>query len=296
MATSFSKKYEEYFNTRLLMFKGRNLLIATKHGKEKVIAPILEKELGVKCFVASDLDTDQLGTFTGEIIRKDDPINSARNKCLMAMDLTNCDLAVASEGSFGPHSSFYFVPADDEFLLFIDKHNGLEIIAREISIETNFYFSEIKTEIELKEFANNAKFPSHGLILRKSKDDYKDIVKGITNEEILENTFFNLIANYKTAYIETDMRALYNPTRMKVIELATLKLANKINTVCPNCDTPGFGISDSNQGLPCDFCSFPTRDILSYIYSCQKCSHKKEEKYPNGQKNADPIYCDVCNP
>ena len=33
------------------MFKGRNLLIATKHEKEKVIAPILEKELGVKCFV-----------------------------------------------------------------------------------------------------------------------------------------------------------------------------------------------------------------------------------------------------
>jgi len=29
------------------MFKGRNLIIATKHSKEKVIAPIVEKELGV---------------------------------------------------------------------------------------------------------------------------------------------------------------------------------------------------------------------------------------------------------
>lgn len=60
------------------MFKGRNLLIATKHEKEKVIAPILEKELGVKCFVVTNLDTDEFGTFTGEIDRKDDPITTAK--------------------------------------------------------------------------------------------------------------------------------------------------------------------------------------------------------------------------
>lgn len=46
------------------MFKGRNLLIATKHEKEKVIAPILDKELGVNCFVVTNLDTDEFGTFT----------------------------------------------------------------------------------------------------------------------------------------------------------------------------------------------------------------------------------------
>ena len=28
------------------MFEGRNLLIATQHGKEKIIAPIFEKEFG----------------------------------------------------------------------------------------------------------------------------------------------------------------------------------------------------------------------------------------------------------
>lgn len=69
------------------MFKGRNLLIATKHEKEKVIAPILEKELGVKCVVATNLDTDALGAFTGEVERKDDPVTTARNKCIMAMEL-----------------------------------------------------------------------------------------------------------------------------------------------------------------------------------------------------------------
>ena len=44
------------------MFQGRELLIVTKHEKEKVISPILERELGVKCVVTDNFDTDILGT------------------------------------------------------------------------------------------------------------------------------------------------------------------------------------------------------------------------------------------
>jgi hypothetical protein len=36
------------------MFNGRKLLIATKHGKEKVIAPIIEKALSAICYTASN--------------------------------------------------------------------------------------------------------------------------------------------------------------------------------------------------------------------------------------------------
>lgn len=278
------------------MFKGRNLVIATKHEKEKVIAPILEKELGVKCFVALDLDTDELGTFTGEVERKDDPITTARKKCLLAMEITGCDLAIASEGSFGPHPSIFFAHANDEILLLIDKKNDLEIVVREISTETNFNGSEIKTVMELQEFADNSKFPSHGLIIRKANSDFSDIVKGITNIEQLKNTFNYFISNYGRAFVETDMRAMYNPTRMNVIEKASTQLAKKINSLCPSCNIPGFGITDSKKGLPCDLCNFPTRSTLSYLYTCQKCNHIEEEQFPNGKKKEDPMYCDICNP
>ena len=278
------------------MFEDRNLIIATKHKKEDVIAPIVEKELSVKCFVVKDLDTDTLGTFTGEVERKDDPLTAARKKCYMAMELTNSDLAIASEGSFGPHPSIYFAPADDEILIFIDKKNGLEIIARELSTETNFNGSAIKSKKNLLEFAANANFPSHGLILKKSKNENRDIVKGITNEEQLIKVFYNLINNFGTAYIETDMRAMYNPTRMKIIERAAEKLIKKIKNHCPDCNMPGFGITDTKEGLPCEICKLPTRSTISYIYSCQKCSYQKEEKYPKGKQSEDPMYCDYCNP
>lgn len=278
------------------MFSGRKLLIATKHKKEKVIAPLLEKSLGVKCFAATNFDTDTLGTFTGEVERKDDPVTTAREKCFLAMQQYDCDLAVASEGSFGMHPFMFLIHADEEIVLFIDKKNDLEIIAKELSTDTNFNGEEIKTEEQLKNFAERARFPTHGLIVRKAKDDFTEIVKGITEWEKLKTTFHQFIEKYGTAFVETDMRAMYNPSRMQVIEKATKKLVDKINSRCPKCNTPGFGITDRKEGLPCSLCGFKTRSTLSYIYTCKKCSYTKEEMYPNKITEEDPMYCDVCNP
>jgi len=278
------------------MFKGRSLVIATKHEKEKVIAPLLEQALGVVCFIQEGFDTDTLGTFTGEIERELDPIATARQKCLLAMEVSNCDLGIASEGSFGPHPSIFFVSADDEFLIFIDKKNDLEIIVRELSTETNFNGSEIKNEQELLDFADLVKFPSHGLILRKSKIDNSYIVKGITNLEDLKKSFHLMLEKFNNVYAETDMRAMHNPSRMTVIKNATKKLVDKVNSCCPQCNIPGFGVTDAKKGLECSLCGSPTNSTLSFIYSCQKCHFKKEEMYPHKKTTEEPMYCDFCNP
>jgi hypothetical protein len=278
------------------IFQNRRLVIATKHEKEKVIAPILEKELGVKCFINEDFDTDVLGTFTGEIERELDPISTVREKCIRAMDLSNCDLGVASEGSFGSHPSLFFASADDEFLIFIDRKNNLEIIARELSVSTNFNGKQIQNEKELMKFANEAHFPSHALILRKSKEETIDIHKGMEDVETLKKAFNYLYSKHNTVYAETDMRAMNNPTRMKVIEKASERLVQKVKSNCPQCQTPGFGITNATKGLKCSLCSSPTNSTLSYTYVCQHCQFKKEEMYPHKKTTEDPTYCDYCNP
>lgn len=278
------------------MFHGRKLIIATKHEKEKVIAPLIEMALGVKCIVPNTFDTDSLGTFTGEIERKDDPISTARKKCILAMELKNCDLGIASEGSFGPHPTLFFAPSDDEILVFIDKKNGVEIVERELSTTTNFDAEEISDQRQLVAFATRAKFPDHGLILRKSKEDLTEIVKGITNWSQLTSSFDFFRKKYGIAYVETDMRAMFNPTRMSVIETVTQKLIKKITSFCPQCNFPGFGVTQIISGLPCKLCGTPTRSALSHVYKCQKCSFTKEVKYPNNALSEDPTYCDSCNP
>jgi hypothetical protein len=278
------------------MFSGRKLIIATKHQKESVIAPIAENALGVKCFVDQKFDTDVLGTFTGEVERQLDPIATARQKCLMAMDLTGCDLGIASEGSFGPHPAIYFVDADEEIMIFIDRKHNLEIIARELSTATNFNGRELNNLDELWDFANSVNFPSHGLILRKSKADHEDIYKGIMDRGQLEEAFLTLLGKHQKVYAETDMRALFNPTRMKVIEAATIKLINQIKSECPKCKMPGFNVSAAQRGLKCSLCGNPTNSVFSYHYECRHCNYHQEELYPHQKTSEDPGFCDYCNP
>ncbi|WP_113663420.1 DUF6671 family protein [Pedobacter nanyangensis] len=278
------------------MFEGRRLLIATKHQKESVIAPIMQRELGVDCFVCPEFDSDLLGTFTGEMERTDDALTTVKNKCLQAMALAKCDLAIASEGSFGPHPIIFFANADQEILIFIDQKNGLEITVSELSLSTNFNGANVNSENELQAFAADAGFSLHGLILRKQKGDLAFMVKGITDWETLLSSYHKVKLDNGSAYVETDMRAMFNPTRMKVIETVTKKLADKIKSLCPSCQMAGFGVVEAEQGLPCELCGLPTRSTLAHVYRCAHCHFSLERQYPHGKEKEDPMYCDLCNP
>ena len=280
----------------LARFEGRQLTIATKHGKEAVIAPLLEQALHVKCVVPQGLDTDALGTFSGEVERKDDPLTTARKKCELALKHSGGDLAVASEGSFGAHPTLFFAQADEEFVLLVDLREGLEILGRVLSTDTNFAAEYVASEQELGGFAQRAGFPDHGLILRKNPDFNVEIHKGITSWGELKNTFYQLQNRYGRAYVETDMRALYNPRRMRVIEKATHDLVEKIASPCPECDAPGFTVTMALPGLPCGLCGFPTRSTLAHVYTCQHCGATREKKYPRNSKVEEPQFCDHCNP
>jgi hypothetical protein len=278
------------------IFKNRRLIIATKHKKEAVIAPILGYKLGVRCFVDEEFDTDSFGTFSGEIEREQDALETIRLKCLVAMDKNKCDLAVASEGSFGPHPSLYFANADDELIMLIDKKNNLEIVAREISLETNFNAKLIRTKADLLDFTKTVLFPSHALIIKRDQNDHSFLRKGIKDEALLLEYFDYCIANFGQAYIETDMRAMHNPTRMKVIESTLNKLIQNIESTCPNCNRPGFVVKEVISGLPCELCNYPTNSILFHKFGCSSCGFEETKKFPHGKTFEDPMYCNRCNP
>ncbi len=278
------------------MFEGRDLLIVTKHNKEQVLKPLFEKQLSVNVSATTNFDTDQFGTFSGEIKREDDPIETLKKKCLFAMAELNADLAVASEGSFGPHPYIPFLTADDELMILIDKKNQLEIISCEISTETNFTGREIKTTEELVEFANQVNYPSHGIILKNQSKQTDAPIKDIKSLNLLIEAFEELIKNGNTCFAETDMRAMNNPTRMKVIEKAGKKLVKKLLSKCPDCSTPGYDVIKVNSGLPCGQCGFPTKSTLSHLLGCLKCGYTETKFKPNSKEIEDPMYCDRCNP
>lgn len=279
------------------LFKGQKLVIATMHGKEAVIGPLLQRGLGVEVLVSDGIvNTDAFGTFSGELPRSGSPLDAARRKCIEACNAFGCSLAVASEGSFGPHPSLFFAPADEELVLFMDVERGIEISATELSTATNFAGRYFTNQAEIKKFLAAVGFPEHALIARRQQDDVSDLVKGIHDEAGLDQVLKHYFGAYGGVFLETDMRAMHNPARMKVIEAATKKLIERIRSVCPSCKWPGFGITARKAGLPCDLCGAPTASILSDVLRCHKCDYVVEHLYPKGKLSEDPTFCDFCNP
>jgi len=277
-------------------FEGRHLLIASMHQKEQVLQPLMEASLKVTVSVANGLNTDLLGTFSGEVARIADPLTTARKKCELALDLTDCDLALASEGSFGTHPAAFFLPANEEWLLLLDRKNGLEIHARHLSLETNFSVQEFHSLEELNAFASKVGFPSHGLMLRRSKDNLEGLLKGITDPEQLRTAAMLLLKTQGYGFVETDMRALFNPSRMQVIEETAQLLVQKLNSICPSCQLPGFTVTAAEPGLPCSLCGTPSSAALAHLMVCNHCQHQEKVDFPHGKKTEDPQYCQVCNP
>jgi hypothetical protein len=277
-------------------FEGRTLVIASMHQKEQVLQPLFEKRLNVNVAVADGLNTDLLGTFSGELARTSDPLTTARKKCELAMDLSGCDLALASEGSFGPHPAAFFLPANEEWLLLVDRKNGLEIYARHLSTATNFAGQAFSNLEELEAFASKAGFPSHGLILRKSKDEFTGMQKGITDPAQLQAAAIKLLETQLSGFVETDMRAMFNPSRMQVIGETAQLLVQKLNSFCPSCQLPGFAVTAAEPGLPCSLCGTPSSAALAHLLVCSRCRHQEKVFFPQGKKTEDPQYCQVCNP
>jgi hypothetical protein len=281
------------------IYNNRVAILATMHNKEKVISPLLKEHLGINLIVTQGLNTDVFGTFTREIKRPDTQIITARLKAKKALKMYDEEIAIASEGSFAPHPLIPYIYANREIIIFLDQENDLEIIGEVFSMETNFNHQTISSLEEAEEFAQKVGFPEHGLVI--SFDNIStgktEFIKGITSKENLINSVETAIKNTNGKFhIETDMRAMYNPTRMKNIAFATQDLINKINSLCPQCNTPGFMINQKIPGLPCELCHQPTSLIKAVIFQCQKGNFTQQQLFPNNQEFADPSLCEYCNP
>lgn len=277
--------------TSLEFFTGRKAVIATQHGKEKAMQTLLYQTLGLHSFTLQEFDTDVFGTFTGEIERRLSPADTLRAKITAALDLCGGDLGVGSEGSFGPHPHVPFIPCDVEWVMIIDRKHNLEIVASYLTTETNFRQESISNIKELNAFLQKVNFPSHGVILKQENNF--EIRKGINHWGDLFQVLQELRLGSNVLTIETDMRALFNPTRMQVIGTTTQLLIDKILQQCPVCLMPGFSEEQKIGGLPCELCGMATDLVKQRIVVCQHCQHQVSYEV---DKRASPMYCNQCNP
>ncbi len=268
----------------------------TQHGKEKIVAPLMMSELGCQVVRVSGYDTDQLGTFTREIPRAGSQLDAARRKARIGMQLAGWPLGLASEGSFGLDPGMGMFPWNVEFLIWIDDARELEVVGVAQG-KANFAHLLATDWAGAEAFAQQRGFPEHHLVVRPEHDGDSRICKGISSWTELEAAFTSALEQSSSGlvFLEVDVRAHVNPTRLEIIRLAADDLVNKLRSLCPNCGAPGFWIVEHIAGLPCEECGTPTQESRADVLGCVKCQHRITRERTD-RETADPGRCTYCNP
>jgi hypothetical protein len=279
----------------MINYKNKDILIATKHGKETVIAPAFLTALNCHIQTTDDFDTDIFGTFSGEIKRELSAKETCIAKAKTAANRYGFRYAIANEGSFGPDPIMPFVPCNIEIMSFIDLENGFTITEQMVSNNTNYNHLAIDKNTQYQDFLTKIDFPKHGLMLRNLADD-QIIDKGITDSKVLFTIIKKHLKMNQQLRLETDMRAMLNPTRMKNIAQLANALAKKVSTHCPHCEIPGFGSVRPFEKLDCELCGQQTRLYRLQQTYCEHCDYSENHPRPDGKLAAPADYCDYCNP
>lgn len=270
------------------------VLLASKHNKEHAIEPVFRQMLACNVCV-DDIDTDQFGTFTGEVPRSLSAYQTCILKATYAANEKKYALAIASEGSFGAHPSNPFIPHAHEIMVFVDLEKNWVISEQLITPNTNYKMMTINKDTRLDSFLTSALFPSHALTLQ-SGDRRVVIAKAINDHHQLQASLSDGFKQYHELFIATDMRAMMNPTRMQTLGTLAETLAIRIKRLCRGCGIPGFGFKSVSGHLPCSLCRDNTKMYQYEEWGCIQCDYQEQRPRTDGLVIGDPTHCDYCNP
>lgn len=277
-------------------YAGARIGIATIHEKERALAPPFRRLIGAEVVAAPGVDTDMLGTFSGEIPRPDALVETSLLKAELAFTTMDVDCAIASEGSYGPIDRLPFRPSGVEIMAFVDRRRGLRLVETLATDRTNWRLLTFAAgEAGVPQALASMGFPKFGVFVICGTDPSRPI-KGLSSVDDVVAAIDQEArrSGDGKAILISDMRAHRNPTRMKVLRALGWKLARRLSTLCPSCGSPGFGHMHSRRGLPCEHCGKPTHWIDFEIDGCAVCGHSVSRPRLDGRRTAPRSACRAC--
>ena len=263
-------------------YAGRGAAMATKHGKTALVRPALFELLQLDV-VEVPVDTDTLGTFSGEIQRSASPLHTAIAKARMGMRASGHLIGIASEGTIGPSPSIPFVHRCTELVVLVDDILDIIITGTEHSYDLVAVTADVDATSDLTDLLRQGQFPEHAMIVSALDATSPTIIKGIRDLPTLRAAIRTATTHStrKRARVETDVRAHHCPSRRPIIERAAHHLATRAATSCPACSTPGFGPIRNQIGVPCAWCGRDTDTIRARIHGCVTCPHRTRRNNPD---------------
>ena len=267
------------------------IAFATMHGKDLLARDAFRETLGAEVIAVGGLDTDQFGTFTGDIARTLAPKAAALAKARLGMQLAHTPYGLASEGSFS--SPMGLLVEHHEVLVFVDDNHGLELVEAKLSTSPVPSAMTVTTVNAALRWATAAGFPHQRLVIRAGELG-DTIVKGIDTPDELQGRIEAFLDAGTRVVIEPDYRAHQCPSRASVITTLAERMALRLATTCEQCGTPGFGQVDLERGLPCEYCGERTDVVAAQIKGCAGCTFT--ERVARAEQFAPARWCDSCNP
>lgn len=269
------------------------ICLLTRHRKAAAVRPALAR-MGFAVEEVDSFDTDTLGTFSGEVERQGSMRDAALTKAQLACERAGSRYGLGSEGSFGGDPFLGGSGWGRELLIWWDVELGYAVEGFVQGPETNWQAREVANVDEALRLAREAGFPAHGLLLGRPGDAHFDKRRDeacVSEADFAERVGAALASG--PVWLQTDMRAHRNPTRMAMIARAAEVLAWRLASACPACAALGYGAVEAIPGAPCESCGSPTRIPRAERWACPRCGH--EEQRPLTHR-APPERCDRCNP
>jgi hypothetical protein len=150
---------------------------------------------------------------------------------------------------------------------------------------------------DLSSFIAKVDFPNHKLMVQPNITDHLRVVKGIDTLKDLERAVHELASQSSDGKVllRSDLRAHCSPSRQKNIIEVARRLAKRIKALCPDCKTPGWGVTRYNRGLDCIECGELVAGSIKFeILGCVNCSFEQEGSQV--AEFAAASSCESCNP
>ncbi len=277
-------------------YRHERIGLATIHSKELAVSPPFRRLLGAQIVVAPNVDTDSLGTFSGEVPRPAPVLETCSIKAELAFRTLDVDCAIASEGSYGPIDRLPLNPAGVEIMAFVDRRRGVRVIETLVTHRTNWRLMRFKAgDPGVPQAVKALGFPDYGVFVICNSDGSQPVKELTCLDEVVSAV--DREANRSEdglATVIADMRAHRNPMRMKVLRALSWKLARRLQRLCPKCHAPGFGHVTSRRGLPCEDCGDATQWVDFEIDGCSACGHAAARPRKDGRRTASKLSCVTC--
>jgi len=280
--------------TEPFSYASAHAVLATKHHKLTLIAPPLAERAGLVVDTV-EVDTDTLGTFTGEVPRRQGPLKTAIAKARLGMRATGARLGLASEGTIAPDPSVPLIVVDHEYVVLVDEEHDLVIVGQARSDAIRMYHRVLTPRDDVAGLLEEADVPPHHLIVRPRTPQVGGITKAVADHRALREAIA-LASRFDPeglVVLETDLRAHLCPSRQPTIARAAEDLGSRLATCCPRCHRPGFGMERRLGGLPCEACGAEVAVPATEEFACPSCRYHELRTSP--KLTADRAQCPVCS-